>query len=304
MNANALPWDDLRIVLAIGRDGTLSGAARTLGLNHSTVFRRLGALEQRLGVRLFERFRDGYAPTAAGEEIVALAKRVDADVTALERRLAGKDLRPSGVVRVTTTDTLIGLLTPVAAAFRAAHPEVVLELVVSGAVFNLSKRDADVALRPAANVPDSLVGRRLATIAWTIYGAADYLARRSARVPHEKHDWIGYDDSLSHLAAARWLKANVPEARIGYRANTLIGVLEAARAGLGLVILPCYMGDAAAELRRIRAPMPEMETGLWLLTHSDLRKVARVRAFLDFVAPAIAARRTLFEGKQARRSGG
>src|SRR5262249_48869328 len=153
-----------RLVLAIGRAGTLVGAARALALNHSTLFRRLGALEAQIGVRLFERFRDGYTPTAAGEEMIALAERMDVDMTAIARRLAGQDLRPTGLVRVTTTDTMVHMLMPMLASFRSAHPEITIELAASNAIFNLSRRDADVAIRPAIDPPDLLVGRRVATI--------------------------------------------------------------------------------------------------------------------------------------------
>lgn len=297
MNAR-LGWDDLRLALAIGRAGTLAGAARALALNHSTVFRRLGTLEAQIGVRLFERFRDGYTPTAAGEEVIALAGRVDTGVTDLERRLAGRDLRPSGAVRVTTTDTLVELVTPMLAAFRCAHPEITLELAASNAIFNLSRRDADVAIRPVSEPPDLLVGRRVATVAFAIYGAPAYLKKRPARLPFAQHDWAGPDDSLAHLKPARWIESTLPQERIVYRASSLLALQYAARAGLGLAPLPCYMGDADPALRRAAAPMPEFETGLWLLTHPDLRRVARIRAFLDFMAPALAACGQLFAGKR------
>ena len=141
-----LPWDDLRLVFAIGAAGTLSGGARRIGIDHSTAFRRLGALEGRLGVRLFDRARDGYAATPAGEAIIREAARFDDVVNALERRLAGEDLRPSGTVRVTTTDTLVDVLAPEMARFRTTHPEITIELVVANAFLSLTRRDADIAL--------------------------------------------------------------------------------------------------------------------------------------------------------------
>lgn len=298
MNARKLVWDDLRLVLAIGRAGTLVGAARDLALNHSTVFRRLGALETQIGVRLFERFRDGYSPTAAGEEVIGLAGRVAGDVGDLERRLAGRDLRPSGLVRVTTTDTLVEMITPMLAAFRAAHPEITLELAASNAIFNLSRRDADVAIRPATEPPDMLVGRRVATVGFAVYGAPDYLKRRAAKLPFEQHDWVAPDDSLAHLKPARWIESTFPPSRIVYRASSLLALQYASRAGLGLAALPCYMGDTDPVLRRLGSPVPEFGSGLWLLTHPDLRRVARIRAFLDFMTPALAAYGPLFAGKK------
>lgn len=299
MNANVLPWDELRLVLAIGRAGTLAGAARALALNHSTVFRRLGALEAKIGVRLFERFRDGYSPTPAGEEVIAVAARVDVEVTAVERRLVGQDLRPSGLIRATTTDTLIEMVTPMLAAFRARHPEITLELAASNVLFNLSRRDADVAIRPSQDPPDMLVGRRVATVSFAIYAAPAYLKRKPARLALDGHDWIAPDDSLAHIPPARWLDAAVPAARIVFRANTLVALLHAACAGLGLALLPCYMGDGERRLRRIGAPVKALDSGLWLLTHPDLRRVARIRAFLDFMAPALAQRARLLAGKRS-----
>src|SRR5579864_5811322 len=150
-----MSWDDLRLVLAIARRGTLSGAARQLGVTHSTVFRRLEAIERNTGARLFDRFRDGYAPTAAGDAMAAVAARIGEDVLELERRLSGQDLRPSGVVRLTTTDTLaLAVAMPHLAAFRAAYPEIRLEIAVTNVVADLRRRDADIALRPTPDPPE------------------------------------------------------------------------------------------------------------------------------------------------------
>jgi len=300
MIANVLAWDDMRLVLAIGRAGTLAGAARALGLNHSTVFRRLGTLEGRIGVRLFERFRDGYTPTAPGEEVIALAGRIDADVTAIERRLAGQDLRPSGLVRVTTTDTMVELLMPILASFRSAHPEIVLELAASNAILNLSRRDAEVAIRPSVEPPDILVGRRVTTIAFAIFASVDYLKRKPARLRLEEHDWAAPDDSLAHLRAAQWIDATIPPTRIVLRTGSLVALLGAVRAGMGVAPLPCYLGDSDPHLRRLGGLRDDLAVGLWLLTHPDLRRVARIRAFMDFMAPALAAYGPLFAGKRKR----
>ncbi|MEM7226212.1 MAG: LysR family transcriptional regulator [Pseudomonadota bacterium] len=279
-------WDDLRTVLAIARAGSLVGAAERLGVSHPTVFRRLGALEARLGVRLFERARSGTTATPAGEEMAAQAAELEERVGTLERRLLGRDLRPAGTLRVTTTDTLLyGLLAPILAQFRAAHPEIELEIALSNEPFNLSKRDSDVAIRPTTRPPEPLVGRKVSAIALAVYGVR-------VREP-EDLPWIGLDDSLSGLPLARWLAARNHPAPL--RLNSLYACCEAARAGLGRTLLPCFLGDPAPELVRLGAPIDELEGELWLLTHPDLRKVARVRVFLDFTAEAIVARRGLLE---------
>lgn len=298
MHSN-MAWDDLRFVLAVGRSGSLSGAARALKVNHSTVFRRIAQLEDGLGVRLFDRLSDGYAPTSAGEALIALGGRVEEDVVALERRLAGEDLRPSGIVRVTTTDTLIPFLSSVCARFRLIQPQVQLELIVSQERLNLSRRDADVALRPTSTPPETLVGRRVSGIAVAIYGAEAYLAANADDIPLTGHDWIGYDDSLSHLTASHWLQQRVAPERIVMRSNNLMAIREAVRAGIGLALLPCYLADDQPSLRRAGDPIPELMTDLWLLVHEDLRHTARIRAFMDHLASEVAKVRIRLEARQA-----
>ena len=291
--------EDLQLTRAIGEAGTLAGAARRLGVDHSTAFRRLGALEKRLGVRLFERSRDGYTPTPAGEAAIATAAALLEELGTLERQLAGEDLRPSGVVRITTTDTLVDFLLPGLAAFRSAHPEITLELIAANAFFTLTKRDADVAIRPSLTVPDHLVGRRLAAIAMAPYAAPAYLAGRSGTGSLESHVWLGLDESLSHLGASAWMRKHVPPERVVFRSSSLLALQAAAGAGLGVAPLPCYLGDADSTLSRLGPAIPEMASALWLLTHPDLRRVARIRAFLDFMAPWLEQRRDRLEGTVA-----
>lgn len=287
---------DLRLVLAIGETGTLLGGARRLGIDHSTAFRRLNALEKSLGVRLFERARDGYAPTPAGEAMIAVAARVDEEIVDLERKLAGADLRPSGVVRVTTTDTGIDLLTPLLVAFRAAHPQIALELVVANRFFTLSRRDADVAIRPSVDVPDDVIAHRIAVVATALYAAPAYLAAHAGRTLAE-HAWIGPDDSLSHLGSARWLHTHIAPERVACRANSLVALQSAARAGLGVAPLPCYLGDSDPGLVRLEGPVAAMAATLWVLVHPDLRRTARIRAFVDCIVPELIRLAPLLEGR-------
>ncbi len=295
--------EDLRLVAAIGEAGSLTGAARRLGVDHSTAFRRLGAVEARLGLRLFERARRGYSPTPGGEEAIASAERILEELATLERRLAGRDLRPSGVVRVTTTDTLVELLTPLLADFRGEHPGITVELATSNDFFTLTRRDADVAIRPAASAPEELVARRIAGIAVAPFAAPAYLKARGNHDPEVLDwatlDWLGPDDSLGHLGLARWLRARVPAERIVYRASSLLALRAAARAGVGVAPLPCYLAEADPELRRVAAPLPEMESSLWLITHPDLRRSARVRAFLDFMGARLVSLRDRLEAAAA-----
>jgi len=296
-----MEWDDLRFVLAVAEAGSLAGAARRLGVNHTTVLRRIGAFEKRLGVRLFERLPTGYVPTAGGEELIAAARAVDETVTRLERKLAGKDLRLSGVVRVTTTDTLMDAILPdMLRAFRDSHPGIQVEVAISNLMFNLTKREADVAIRPASKPPETLVGRRVAKIAFAIYASPRYLAD-NPRQDLPGHRWVVPDDSLAGTAAGKWMRSQFAGSEIALRADSLLALRQAAQAGLGLAPLPCYLGDAAPDLVRVDGPIAEMETSLWILTHADLRHTARIRAFTEFAANALAQRRPLFEGAHGRR---
>jgi DNA-binding transcriptional LysR family regulator len=293
-----LNWDDLRIVLAVARQGSLSAAARSLGITHSTVYRRLGAIEHKMGARLFERFRDGYAPTPAGENAASVAERFAEEVLQLERRFAGEDLRPSGIVRITTTDTIATLLARHLSALRAAHPEIKLEVAVSNAIANLTRRDADIAIRPTPRPTDTLMGRRIAEIAHAIYGSRECLSRSSAK-RLSAHEWIGLDESLAGTAIGRWLAENISEAQVACWVDALPALRDAAVAGMGLALLPCYVGDITPGLTRaFQKQLPELRSGLWLLTHHDLRRAARIRAVIDFLATSLASDRPLIEGKR------
>jgi DNA-binding transcriptional LysR family regulator len=293
---NGLTLEDLRLIRAIATAGTLTGAARHLKVDHSTAFRRLGAVESRVGSKLFERARDGYTPTPAGEAALATAQPILDDLATLERRLAGEDLRPTGTVRMTTTDTLIDLVAPAFSEMRRVHPGILVELVVANTFLTLTKRDADIALRPAAVAPEQLAGRKLASVATAPYASPAYLAGHG-KAALARHSWIGFDESLGHLRSARWLAATVPAAQVVFKADSLMGLRAAARAGIGVAAMPCYLGDPDPGLKRLAPPLPDMEVSMWLLTHPDLRRVARVRSVLDIVAATIARQRALIEGR-------
>ncbi|WP_439575537.1 LysR family transcriptional regulator [Phreatobacter sp.] len=298
MSQTLVSWDDYRTVLAVSKARSLAGAADLLGVNQSTVFRRLGAMEDRLGARLFERSRTGYALTAAGEEMVGLAERMSEDIVDFERRLTGQDLRPQGELRVTTNDTLVvHLLTPIFASFRKRYPEIALDVVIGNQSLNLSKRDADVAIRATGSPPETLVGRRLATIPWSVYAAESLGLERLDPVDYRSHSWIGLGDNLAGLKPGRWLTQNVGEDRIGWKINTVLGLAEAVAEGAGIGLLPCFIAHTFPNLVRLADPSEEFEGALWLLTHPDLRNTARVRVFMDHVGTEVTKRRAFIEGR-------
>ena len=294
MDAQHENWDDLRLFLAVARAGTLSGAARVLGVNHSTVFRRIGAFEEAIGVRLFDRLPNGYVLTAAGEEMRESALRVEEEIAALGRKVTGQDLRLSGTVRITTIDMLaFGLLPRHLAAFRDSYPGIEIELVVGNVALNLSRREADVALRVGNAPVETLVGRRVGRLAFAVYGSAGYRARRP-EPDLTLHDWIGFDSE--HEALVQRMARFLPEVKPTLRTNSVAAALSAAKAGLGLAPLPCGLADLEGDLVRIALLPDEFTLDLWLLTHEDLRQTARIRAFLDFLAEALAKEAPLLEG--------
>lgn len=280
----SLSWDDLRIVLAITEAGSLSGAARDLGSSHATMFRRLGDIEDRLGVKLFDRGRRGYTPTLAGEQVRTAAARIREHVVDIERRVVGQDLRPSGTVRLTAPDTVFaGLLSPLLAEFRQAYPDISLEVVVASAILSLSEREADIALRPVSEPTDTLAGRRVRTIEQAIY-AVPAIARRLAQEADLRVvEWIGPDERMGYRLLAAWMTAQGLDGCCHYRVDTGLAMQAAIRDGAGAGVLPCYLADDDPALERVGDPLPALSADLWLLVHPDMRRTARIRAVMDFL---------------------
>ncbi len=304
-----LAWDDFLLVRAIAEQRSLGGAAESLGVNNSTVFRRLNALEEHLGVRIFERARSGYLLTSAGEEMVALASRMAESIVEFERRIAGQDVRPSGELRVTTTDTIFShLVSPIFCAFRQRYPEITLDFVIDNRALNLSRRDADVAIRASVDPPPSLVGRRVATIGWGCYAGPALIGEQKLD-PNKPETllrpparWVGLGDPIGMTAGGRWIASQVPPECVVVKVNMVSTLASAAQAGLGMTALPCFIGDQLPDLTRIPVLRISSDTGLWVLTHPDLKKAARVRAFLEFFGSELTKRRRLIEGDDAANS--
>jgi DNA-binding transcriptional LysR family regulator len=182
---------------------------------------------------------------------------------------------------------------------RALHPDIQVEIAISNTMANLTRREADIAVRPTPEPSEILVGRRVADVAHAIYGSFAYLSRRDEK-ELLAHDWIGLDDALAGTVISRWMHENLRAAHVTCRVDALPVLRDAAVAGLGLALLPCYVGDLASGLRRVTPKaLAEPRSALWLLTHDDLKHTARIRATLDFLAKALASERTLLEGKRA-----
>ncbi|WP_244404200.1 LysR family transcriptional regulator [Fulvimarina pelagi] len=298
---DTLTWEDIRLVGAIAETGSLPEAAARLGTHHSTVFRRLRQVEAGTGCPLFERTGQRLTPTALGEEIAALADRIGSDVDRTAMKMAGREALPSGELRVTTADSLLQhLLTPIFADFQKACPDVQIDIVVANQALNLSKRDADVAIRASDSPPETLVGRRLARVAWALYGRADTASPWPGGDANADHDWVALGDGMAAMGVVRHAVETAAPGRLRYRVDTVLGLASAIEAGIGIGHLPCFIGDRSPVLVRLEPPEPAFAADLWLLTHEDLRRAARVRVFLDFVAYAVRERIDLIEGREPR----
>ncbi|WP_299379356.1 LysR family transcriptional regulator [uncultured Kiloniella sp.] len=305
MNEQGEYWRDLRTVLAVAKAGSLSGAARLLGISHATVFRHINHIEEKLEAKLFERNRDGYVLTAAGEAITHRVEQFDHDLVALERQILGEELQPRGLVRITTTDTLlINFLSPVFADLQRAYPDIELEIGCSNELVNLNKREAEIAIRPSKKSPDNMVGRKMADIRVGIYGRVqdhEYLLDGNREIESldglRDLNWIGPDESLAHLRIYKWLQRNGLYGQVKTRYNSLLAVADAVRHGGGVAILPCFMAAIDPSLLALKTPLDGFDNELWLLTHPDLRKVGRIRACMDFLSSAIDQKKHLLAGE-------
>lgn len=296
---HALSWDDLRIVKAIGDRGSLVAAAELLDVNHSTVSRRLDALERALGSVLFDRRRGGYVPTGSGAEMIALAARMEKDIVCATLRVSGHAQSHKGDLRITTSDALLqDFLTPVIADFRACNPAVHIEVIVTNKSLNLARGESDIAFRATTAPPENLVGRKIADIAWAIYGRrSEYGGVVSDTEALYRRQWVAYGKGLSGLRAFDFINGRVSTDNIAYRSDSVAGVATAIRAGIGIGFLPCMHGDVARDLIRISPLEPAVADQLWVLTHPEIRRSARVLAFMRQCADTIAQQRDLIEGR-------
>lgn len=279
-------WDDLRLILAVAEHKSFAAAARLLNVNHTTVLRRVNTFEQEHGLRIFNRLSTGYTLTEAGEELLQTAEIMRGAVSDLALRLEGKDLKLEGTLRITTCDTIMGSVLPeILEKFSKLHSKIVVELSTGNFVTDLAQRHADVAIRTGDNPSESLIGRHLADVRFALY-ASDEIARQiEGTDPLGFGNWISPDTTFSQMAITKWIQSAIPASSIIFKANSLISLRQAAIAGMGIVPLPRYLGDNTIGLTRLTSQaLDQFTTGLWILTHQDLRHTARVREFISFVS--------------------
>lgn len=277
-------WDDLRYFQAVAETGSLTGARKRLGVNHSTVFRRIKGLEEKLGVRLFERWNARYQLTGAGELLMARVEQVAEAIDDVDRMILGGDQTLEGTVRITCPDGFAYYqLPPLLAEFRVLYPGIEIELLAGSDDLNLSRMEADIALRATNSPPEHLVGRKLMTVPWRLYGSETFVSDRSGVFTAKTLSGmpvIGPERALLRLKPMQWLEKHRSTLNFVARANTLMGMAALVKAGLGIALLP---EDVAEGLPELGSPDREFQSDLWLLTHRDLRSNARVKACAQFL---------------------
>lgn len=280
-------WDNLRYVLMVANKGSVAAAARELEVNRTTVLRRINSFQRDLNCRIFDRGDAGYALTPEAEKIIDAAREVETTLFDMQRQIAGRELRLEGELRVTTTDSfMLSVLGPHLASFREKHPHIVVDLLVTNTILDLNRRDADIAIRPTPFPDSKLVGRRLRDVEFGIYAAPELaVAVEPGRLFEQR--WIGYADSLRVTPVGSWFDSAVPEPRICMRCDSFVAVRVAAENGIGLALLPRFLGDQSAALTSLNASIAELTVGLWILTHPDLVRSARVHAFIEHFSAAL-----------------
>ena len=302
----SLQWDDLRHAVAIGTAGSLSGAARALGVNHTTVLRRLDALEAHLGARLFDRQRSGYQPTEAGLALLEQARHMSERADEIERLVLGLDRELTGLLRVTTAFVVMDHLLPQPLAdFSRAYPGIEVEVVENAFLADLAsrhtdtdqgwtRREADVALRLSGQVAEHLVGRPLGMTQCRVYALRGAPGLPQSPTPIDKlareAPWVAFERDASTRVYDLWLRQHLSQSDVRVRVDIFNAKAAMLRTGIGVGVLPTFMEARHPELVAVSEPIPELAQPVWIVTHPDLRQTARVRAFMQFVGDALVRR--------------
>ena len=293
-------WDDARHFLAVHRKGSLSAAARQLGINQSTVGRRLLTLEERLGAKLFYRTRDGYRIAPAGELLLPHAERMEDEATAIAREISGQEARLTGNVCVTAGD-LFGarIIAPLLVELHERYPDIDLELDTDNRVRSLGKREADIAVRIGGVAERGVAARKVCEFGSAPYASKGYLAARGRPRGDDwkGHDFIGFSEAVRHVPESRWLEERAAGSRIVFRTKSTLAHLLVTVAGMGIGVLPCYAGDEEPELVRLLPPAQTVQASVWLVVHEDMRHAARIRACVDFLADRLRAQSRRIRGR-------
>jgi DNA-binding transcriptional LysR family regulator len=290
-----IDWDDLRYFLAVHRHGSLAKAGAALKTNPTTVGRRLTALEERMDARLFERTPSGFVATPAGLDLLPHAERIESEMLAVERGLAGADRRLSGTVRVTATEMIATrFIAPELGSFHETYPEITMDLACTNRSVDLERREADIALRLARPAQGDLVIRKLSHVRLGLYASRDYLERRgtptSADTELDGHDVLLFATSRAFAIENEWMERRLGSATVALRSDSVSSIYSAALVGLGIALLPRVVAEREPSLVRIPTRDEPEPRVIWQMVHRDLQKIPRIRAVLDFLARVLEPR--------------
>ena len=288
-------WNDLKFFLAIAHNGTVSGAARLLGVNYTTVIRRLNSFEESMGFSVFERQSNGYTLTRAGEAVLVSAQTIENEFVSLNNQATGSDNNLNGTIRIATTDLLASTLMPDMGDFLRRHSDIDLEVIGDSVSVDLANREADIAIRITNHSPNEhLLTRKIGVVTGSIYASASYL-EQNLKKNIEEHTWIGWDDNLSHKVTRQFIGDYIPEsAKISCKVNSGVSLLQAIKSGIGIGYLWDFIGDKTPEIQRIY-PDKEYALDLCLLINKDLYSTPRFRAAMDFLEKTIKGKGILSE---------
>lgn len=296
-----MDWNDLKYLLALKRAGTLAGAARALAVDHSTVSRRLAALEDAIGSRLLRRTPEGLSFTEAGDAAAATAEAMDANASTLLSKLAGADDLAAGVVRLTCVEAFIPFLVSEAQQLREIYPELRLELLPSTGTLDLLRQEADVALRMFRPTQAALVARHVGKVGWSLFASEEYVARKGELATlgdFSGHDLIAYDKEIASAFAGRWLDEHADTGAVVMRCDTVRGAVLAIAQGVGIGTVPCFMAAGEPSLRRM-TPEVTASNEVFLVVAPDLQDLKRIRIVLESVMAVFDRNRALFAGSLA-----
>jgi DNA-binding transcriptional LysR family regulator len=298
-------WNDLKHFLAIARRGSTIAAAKALSVNQSTVHRRLDELEKRLGRQLVVRQPTGYKLTELGQDMVKYAQQVEEAVQTFERRLGASDNKLTGSIRLTCPEAVgVRLLrSPLIAKFNERYPTLSVDLIISDKLLDLTKGEADIAIRATAPYDEALFGRKIAKTAWGIYGTDAYI-KCSGRITDVqdigRHSVVLFDTE-QHVTKT-WLQSIAPEARVVARCNSFSALLSAVKSGVGVAALPMTIGDSDPNLVCMLAPISGLATNFYLLIHQDMKTTARVRALFDFIIDELSIVDAILAGERSQQT--
>lgn len=280
-------WSDIYVAYQVAKTGTLSGAAAALNVHHSTVLRRIDALEQVLNTRLFHRHARGYTVTAAGQRLLKVAESTEEAIERMAGEIAGIDEQLTGTVVVTTVDTLVPHLTPVFAEFQQLHPEIKIELNVDPRIFRLEYGEAHISIRPGAEPKDpDYVVQHLRRLSATLYASEAYIrqfGRLRSLTETEGHRFISATKPRMQIPFLAWVETEIPAEQIYYRCSDFVSMCQGAHAGLGIAAVNTWLASLYPSLVPLLAAPPEWASDLWLVTHRDMHRTAKVQALTQLI---------------------